>query len=311
MTERAPVVFLMGPTASGKTAIAVALVQSIPCEIISVDSALVYRSMDIGTAKPSAQTLAIAPHHLIDIRDPVQCYSAAEFREEALPLIRAIRAKGRIPLLVGGSMLYFRALAEGMADLPAADERLRAELEREAHSVGWATLHRRLAAVDPQTAARLHPNDGQRIQRALEVYDLTGEPLSRLMRRWPLERFPYPLIKLIIAPAVREILHKHIELRFRQMLAAGFVDEVAELRSRGDLDLAKPSMRAVGYRQAWRYLDGCYNYDTMVARGISATRQFAKRQLTWLRREREAEWIDPGQPQVVARLRDKLWALIG
>lgn len=311
MTERNPVVFIMGPTASGKTAIAVALVQSLPCEIISVDSALVYRDMDIGTAKPPVQTLAIAPHHLINIRDPVQCYSAAEFREEALHLIRAIRAKGRIPLLVGGSMLYFRALAEGLADLPAADERLRAALEREAQSVGWAMLHRRLAAVDPQTADRLHPNDAQRIQRALEVYDLTGEPLSRLMRRCPLERFPYPLIKLIIAPAVREVLHKDIELRFRRMLAAGFVDEVAGLRSRGDLDLSKPSMRSVGYRQVWRYLDGYYNYDTMVERGISATRQFAKRQITWLRREREAEWIDPGQPQVVAGLRAKLCALIG
>lgn len=313
MSNPAPVIFLMGPTASGKTALAVTLAASLPCDIISVDSALVYRDMNIGTAKPSAEILALAPHRLIDIRDPAQCYSAAEFRDEALSLIEAIRGRGRIPLLVGGSMLYFRALAGGLADLPPADPRLRASLEREALRAGWPALHRRLARVDPQTAARLHPNDAQRIQRALEVYSLVGESLSCLIRRQIVEQFPYPLIKLVVAPAVRETLYRRIEQRFRQMLAMGFVEEVAGLRSRRELDLGKPSMRAVGYRQVWHYLEGRYNYATMAERGIIATRQFAKRQLTWLRRERDAEWLDMDEPhaRVAARLRQRLYNVLG
>lgn len=308
-----PVIFLMGPTASGKTALAVELAAALPCDIISVDSALVYRDMNIGTAKPSAEILAVAPHRLIDIRDPEQCYSAAEFRAEALPLIDAIRGRGRIPLLVGGSMLYFRALAGGLADLPPADHRLRASLEREAQRIGWPVLHRRLAQVDPKTAARLHPNDAQRIQRALEVHSLTGDSLSCLIHRQVGEQFPYPLIKYVMASAVRGILHQRIELRFRQMLAMDFVEEVVGLRSRSELDLSKPSMRAVGYRQVWNYLDGTYNYATMVERGIIATRQFAKRQLTWLRRERDAEWFDADEPHahVVARLKQRLHTILG
>ncbi|EAR23231.1 tRNA delta(2)-isopentenylpyrophosphate transferase [Nitrococcus mobilis Nb-231] len=303
----------MGPTASGKTAVAVELVAALPCEIISVDSALVYREMNIGTAKPSAETLAIAPHQLIDIRDPAQCYSAAEFRDEALSLIKAIHARGRIPLLVGGSMLYFRALVGGLADLPAADQQLRASLEREAQCAGWPALHGRLARLDAKTAARLHPNDAQRIQRALEVYELTGETLSDLTRRHASEQLPFPLIKFVMAPAMREVLHRRIEARFRRMLASGFVDEVAELRGRGDLDLSKPSMRAVGYRQIWRHLEGSYDYNTMIACGVSATRQFAKRQLTWLRRERGAEWFDANGPyaRVVARLKQRLDTVLG
>lgn len=313
MSSTAPVIFLMGPTASGKTALAVTLAASLPCDIISVDSALVYRDMNIGTAKPSAEVLAIAPHRLIDIRDPAQCYSAAEFRDEALSLIEAIHGRGRIPLLVGGSMLYFRALAGGLADLPAADPRLRASFEKEALRDGWPALHRRLARVDPQTAARLHPNDAQRIQRALEVYSLVGESLSCLIRKQIVEQFPYSLIKLVVAPAVRGILHRRIEQRFHQMLAMGFVEEVAGLRSRRELDLGKPSMRAVGYRQVWHYLEGNYDYATMAERGIIATRQFAKRQLTWLRHERDAEWLDMDEPhaQVAARLRQRLYNVLG
>ncbi|MCO6440292.1 MAG: tRNA (adenosine(37)-N6)-dimethylallyltransferase MiaA [Nitrococcus mobilis] len=313
MATPIPVVFLMGPTASGKTAVAVELVAALPCEIISVDSALVYRDMNIGTAKPSAETLAIAPHQLIDIRDPAQCYSAAEFRDEALSLIKAIHARERIPLLVGGSMLYFRALAGGLADLPAADHRLRASLEREAQRAGWPALHERLARVDAKTAARLHPNDAQRIQRALEVYELTGKALSGLTHDHALEQLPFPLIKFVMVPAVRATLHRRIEVRFRQMLASGFVDEVFELRRRGDLDLSKPSMRAVGYRQIWRYLEGNYDYATMVACALSATRQFAKRQLTWLRREQEAEWFDTNGPyaHVVDRLKQRVDTVLG
>ncbi len=313
MSTPLPVVFLMGPTASGKTAVAVELVAALPCEIISVDSALVYRGMNIGTAKPSAETLAVAPHQLIDIRDPAQCYSAAEFRDEALSLIQAIHARRRIPLLVGGSMLYFRALAGGLADLPAADHRLRTFLEREAQRAGWPALHERLARVDAETAARLHPNDAQRIQRALEVYELTGRALSDLTRRHALEQLPFPLIKFVMVPAVREVLHRRIAERFRQMLDNGFVDEVFELRRRGDLDLSKPSMRAVGYRQIWCHLDGSYDYTTMVACGISATRQFAKRQLTWLRREQDAEWFDTNGPyaRVVTRLKQRLDTALG
>lgn len=313
MSKPPPVILLMGPTASGKTAVAVELVATLPCDIISVDSALVYRDMNIGTAKPSSDVLAIAPHRLINIRDPVQCYSVAEFRDEALSAIETIRGRGRIPLLVGGSMLYFRALLGGLAPLPAADHRVRAALEREARHHGWPALHGRLARLDPKTAARVHPNDAQRIQRALEVYELTGMTLSVLTRCQVLEQFPYPLIKFVITPAVREVLHRRIAMRFQRMLSAGFVDEVAGLRQRSDLDLNKPSMRAVGYRQVWSYLDGNCDYATMVERGIIATRQFAKRQLTWLRREHDAEWFDADEScvRVAARLKRNVYTILG
>lgn len=313
MAKPLPVIFLMGPTASGKTAIAVELVATLPCDIISVDSALVYRDMNIGSAKPSPQVLAIAPHRLIDIRDPGECFSAAEFRDEALSAIEAIHARGRIPLLVGGSMLYFRTLIGGLADLPVADQRLRDGLERQAQRHGWPKLHERLARVDPETAGRVHPNDAQRIQRALEVHELTGVTLSRLIQRQRLEQFPYPLIKFVITPVTREILHRRIASRFQRMLAEGFVDEVAGLRQRRDLGLNKPSMRAVGYRQVWSYLDGECDYATMVERGIVATRQFAKRQLTWLRREHDALWFDAADSsvRVAARLKRTVYTNLG
>ncbi len=289
--SRPPVLMLMGPTACGKTDYAVELVQRLPLDIISVDSALVYRGMDVGTAKPSPHVLAQAPHRLIDIRDPAQAYSAAQFRDDALREIEQIHARGRVPLLVGGTMLYFRALERGLANLPEADPALRAELAATAEELGWEALHARLAKVDPDAAARIHPNDPQRIQRALEVYELTGQPLTRLLERDGGEPFPYPVAKWIIAPSDRQWLHDRIARRFEQMLRQGFVEEVEALKSRPDLNRDYPSMRAVGYRQIWDYLDGCYDYAAMKTKGIIATRQFAKRQLTWLRREQGGEWF--------------------
>ncbi|KAB7628352.1 tRNA (adenosine(37)-N6)-dimethylallyltransferase MiaA [Alkalilimnicola sp. S0819] len=289
----APVVFLMGPTASGKTAVAVELVQRFPFEIISVDSALVYRGMDIGTAKPEPHVLAQAPHRLIDIADPAEAYSAARFVEDARREIAQVRAAGRIPLLVGGTMLYFRALAEGLAPLPQADPALRAELEAEAARHGWEALHQRLTVLDPRTAARLAPSDPQRIQRALEVCLLSGEPMSRLLeqgRRGGLSSAP---VKWVVAPAERAWLRERIAGRFAQMLAQGFVAEVEALRARPDLAPGMPSMRAVGYRQVWEYLEGVVDYAGMEYKGVVATRQFAKRQMTWLRRETQAQWFDP------------------
>jgi tRNA dimethylallyltransferase len=310
MNSQRPVVFLMGPTASGKTDAAVSLVRDLPLEIVSVDSALVYRGMDIGTAKPDADILAQAPHRLIDIRDPSQAYSAAEFCDDALREIAAIHAAGRIPLLTGGTMLYFRALQHGLARLPSADPAVRARLERAAAEKGWAALHARLQRVDPATAARLHPNDAQRVQRALEVHELTGRALSELTESENQEQFPYPLVKLVVAPSSRAALHERIGRRFRGMLDAGFVDEVVALRSRDDLGPELPSMRAVGYRQVWEYLDGRYDHAEMCERGIAATRQFAKRQLTWLRREKDAYWFDSMAPGLAATLRERLEGVI-
>jgi tRNA dimethylallyltransferase len=280
----------MGPTASGKTALAIELVKRLPLEIISVDSALVYRGMDIGTAKPSPHVLAQAPHRLIDILDPAEGYSAARFRVDALREMAAIRAIGKIPLLVGGTMLYFRALHQGLAELPGADMQVRARLEEEARQRGWDALHARLAEIDPVSAARIHANDPQRIQRALEVFELTGRPLSKLVDEARGEPLPYQVAKWVIAPRDRTLLHVRIEQRFYDMLGQGFLKEVEALKARDDLDLSKPSMRAVGYRQVWGYLDGRYDYASMAKKGIVATRQFAKRQLTWLRAERDAEW---------------------
>jgi len=294
-----PAVFLMGPTASGKTDLAVELVRRLPLEIVSVDSALVYRGMDIGTAKPGPEVLAEAPHRLIDFLYPSETYSAARFRDDALREMDDIRAAGRVPLLVGGTMLYFRALEHGLSELPAADEELRARLEQEAAERGWEAMHARLAEIDPEAAARIHRNDPQRIQRALEVYELAGRSLTELCAEAVPEPFPYRAVKLAVAPPDRTELHRRIALRFRTMLERGFVAEVEALRARGDLNPDLPSMRAVGYRQVWNFLDGQCSYDEMVERGIIATRQLAKRQFTWLRSDEAVRWFDPALPKTL------------
>jgi tRNA dimethylallyltransferase len=287
-----PAIFLMGPTASGKTALAIELVRHLPCEIISVDSALVYRGMDIGTAKPDAAELALAPHRLIDICDPAEAYSAARFRADALAEMAEISASGHIPLLVGGTMLYFRALEYGLSRLPEADPDIRADLEREAGESGWEALHAQLMRVDPAAAARIHPNDPQRIQRALEVYRLTGQPLSRLQRQAERNILPYRLVKLVRAPQSRAVVHRRIAERFNKMLAEGFEAEVRQLLQRDDLRPEMPSLRSVGYRQMIRYLRGEWDRETMIERGIIATRQLAKRQFTWLRSYPDVHWLD-------------------
>jgi tRNA dimethylallyltransferase len=285
-----PVICLMGPTASGKTALAIELVEHLQAEIISVDSALIYRGMDIGTAKPSAAELALAPHRLIDILDPTEAYSAADFRRDALVHIEDIRNKGKVPLLVGGTMLYYKALLDGISPLPEASPEIRAQLERRALDVGWATLHEELAKVDPVSAERIHPNDPQRINRALEVFMVSGRSLTD----WTTDKgdpFPFPVKQFAIAPTDRAVLHERIEFRFMQMLQQGFEEEVLKLRHRGDLHPNLPSMRCVGYRQMWDYLDGLVSYQEMVYRGVAATRQLAKRQLTWLRSWQELNWL--------------------
>lgn len=286
------IICLMGPTASGKTQLAVQLAQHYPVEIISVDSAMVYRGMDIGTAKPHAEILRIAPHRLIDFRDPKEAYSAAQFREDALREINEIIARGKIPLLVGGTMLYFRALQEGLSDLPAADDTLRKKIMHAAEEQGWAALHAQLATVDSVAAQRIHPNDSQRIQRALEVYELSGKNLTTWQQESGEPLAGYQIYNIAIAPNDRSVLHERIARRFQQMLAEGLVDEVKQLMARGDLTLSTPSMRAVGYRQVWEYLQGMLTYDQMCERGIIATRQLAKRQLTWLRSWPEIQWFD-------------------
>ena len=277
------VVALAGPTASGKSAAALVLAGKLGAEIVSVDSALVYRGMDIGTAKPSAEERARVPHHLIDIRDPAQPYSAAEFAKDASALVAQIRARGRRVVLAGGTMLYFKALFEGLDAMPAADPDLRQAIEQEAHARGWPALHAQLAQVDPASAARLAPNDAQRIQRALEVFRLTGTPLSEFHARPARAGALPPDLFLSLEPADRGWLHRRIEERFDAMLAAGFLDEVRRLRARGDLHAELPSMRCVGYRQAWEALAGECPLESVRERGIAATRQLAKRQLTWLR----------------------------
>jgi len=285
-------VFLMGPTASGKTGLAVELCQRFPLEIISVDSALVYRGMDIGTAKPDADTLKLAPHRLIDIRDPAEPYSAAEFCVDAFREMQAITAAGKVPLLVGGTMLYFRALEHGLSELPAADPQIREQLELEAARIGWTGMHEILRQKDPQAANRIHPNDPQRIQRALEVISVSGESLSELQGRTFGYTLGYRLHKIIISPEPRSVLHKRIERRFDMMMEAGFVDEMQRLFARSDLNVNMPAMRAVGYRQAWQWLQGKCTLQQMRERAIAATRQLAKRQLTWLRREGVSVWYD-------------------
>src|SRR3989442_14807548 len=283
----------MGPTASGKTPLALALAQVLPVEIVSVDSAQVYRGMDVGTAKPSPSERGAAPHHLIDIIDPTQTYSAARFRADALRLVNEIAARERVPLLVGGTMLYFKALREGLSELPESDAGVRAELDAEAAARGWPALHAELARVDPQTAARLKPTDAQRIQRALEVWHLAGSPLSALQGRRARSRDALgPTLRIALVPSDRACLHEAIARRFDAMLAAGLVDEVSGLRRRYALTPDLPSMRCVGYRQAWSYLEGEIDRATLRARGVAATRQLAKRQFTWLR-AMAAEQLDP------------------
>ncbi|MNO82770.1 tRNA dimethylallyltransferase [compost metagenome] len=302
MSKFPPAIFLMGPTAAGKTDLALDLARALPCELISVDSALVYRGMDIGTAKPSREVLAEFPHRLIDVRDPAETYSAAEFRADALAAMAEITAAGRIPLLVGGTILYFKALLEGLADMPSADPAVRAEIEALAAAEGWAEVHRQLAEVDPASAQRIHPNDPQRLTRALEVYRVSGMSMSEHRRQQAGEnagngapegsQLPYNVVHLAIAPLQRQILHARIAQRFRLMLEQGFVSEVEGLRARDDLHAGLPSIRAVGYRQVWDYLDGKLSYAEMEERGIIATRQLAKRQFTWLRSWSNLHWLD-------------------
>jgi len=301
-----PVVCLMGPTAAGKTDLALALHARGGVDLISVDSAMVYRGLDIGTAKPSPAVRARAPHALIDIRDPADAYSAAEFVTDAHGVIEAARRAGRVPVLVGGTMLYFRSLLGGLSRLPAADARVRARLDAEAAAQGVEALHARLAGVDPVTARRLHPHDAQRIQRALEVHALTGQPMSRLQSAPGPEPLPGPVVKAGVMPASRAVLHERIEQRFRAMLAEGMVDEVEALRARPDIHVDLPAMRAVGYRQVSEYLDGRISREALAFRGTVATRQFARRQITWLRREDDVQWLDPLAHNACDRLRERI-----
>ena len=310
--ELPPAIFLMGPTASGKTAVAVELVQRFPLEIVSVDSALVYRDMDIGTAKPDAATLARAPHHLIDIIDPTGAYSAAAFRHDALKRMHDITDRGKIPLLVGGTMLYFKALREGLSDLPQADPQVRAALDAEiaAHGIEW--LHARLAEVDAETAARLKPTDTQRVQRAMEIYRITGKPMTELLRKAPLSRerasawgedtLPFHILPIALVPSERAQLHARIATRFHAMLEQGLLDELKMLRKKYPLHADLPSMRCVGYRQSWQYLEGEITQDQLPDKGIAATRQLAKRQLTWLRGMPDNIELDCLQENLPARV---------
>lgn len=283
----------MGPTAAGKTDLALEIAQRYPVEIISVDSALVYRGMDIGTAKPTPEVLSQYPHHLVDIIEPSESYSAGNFRNDALRLMKDITERGKVPLLVGGTMLYFKALQQGLADLPNANPMVRAKLDQEMEMYGLASMHARLAEIDPVSAARIHKNDPQRIQRALEVYELTGKSLTDLTK--PVQQqFPYHVVKIILSPFERHILHQRIEDRYRTMIDDGFIEEVQTLYQREDCHPDLPSIRAVGYRQAWSYLSGEYDKDTFIEKAIIATRQMAKRQLTWLRAQDDGIWFDSG-----------------
>ena len=287
MNDQASVILLMGPTASGKSQLAVTLAQQLDAEIISVDSALVYRDMDIGTAKPTLEERGGVVHHLIDILDPCESYSTGQFRSQALALIDDIQRRGKRPLLVGGTMLYFSALTQGLAELPEANAEIRARLDQELLVDGKESLHQRLSIIDPESAARIHVNDPQRVQRALEVYEISGQPLSNFFQQQeaqPQHRYR----KLIVAPADRRTLHDKIAKRFDLMLAQGFLDEVKALLARGDLHVGLPSIRCVGYRQAWSYLNGEYDHEIMREKAIIATRQLAKRQFTWLRKEQDA-----------------------
>lgn len=300
-TKNPPAIFLMGPTASGKTALSVQLAQAINGEIISVDSALVFREMDIGTAKPILEERKGIPHHLIDILDPAESFSTGQFRTLALQLMADITRRGKIPILVGGTMLYFNALTSGLAVLPEADSAIRAKLDQQLATLGKEALHQRLAKIDPEAAARIHPNDPQRIQRALEVFEITGKPLTFFFNNQE-QDIPYQKLKFIISPPDRKILHDIIAQRFMNMLKAGFIEEVEALYSRGDLDEKMPSIRAVGYRQVWSCLRGEIDRETMTEKAIIATRQLAKRQFTWLRRETDAVNLETGQDDLLDKM---------
>jgi tRNA dimethylallyltransferase len=310
MSALPPAIFLMGPTASGKTAVAVELAQHLPVELISVDSALVYRDMDIGTAKPDEATLAAAPHHLIDIIAPTEVYSAAAFRSDALRLMQEITARGKIPLLVGGTMLYFRALRFGLSDLPQADIAVRADIEEQAARFGWPAMHDELARIDPETAARLKPNDSQRIQRALEIFRVSGQPMSALLALQEEYRLPYSVIPLALIPSDRKQLHERIATRFADMLQQGLLDELNDLQRKYVLHSEMASMRCVGYRQAWQYHVGDIDKTDLLEQGIAATRQLAKRQLTWLRGMPDNIELDclatDLNKQVLAKVRERL-----
>ncbi|GGP78299.1 tRNA dimethylallyltransferase [Shewanella ulleungensis] len=283
----------MGPTASGKTALAIDMATQHDCEIISVDSALIYRGMDVGSAKPSAKELALAPHRLIDILDPSESYSAADFRRDALVAIEDIIARGKTPLLVGGTMMYFKALLEGLSPLPSADEVVRQQILLQAEAQGWESLHKELRSIDPVAGERIHPNDPQRLSRALEVYRISGKTMTELTQTKS-DALPYDVVQFAIAPNDRKVLHDLIAKRFNIMLEQGFIDEVTRLKARGDLHLEMPSMRCVGYRQCWQYLDNEFDHATMVEKATAATRQLAKRQLTWLRSWPDLQWLESG-----------------
>ena len=310
MSKWPPAVLLMGPTASGKSAVAKAIAEKLPCEIISVDSAQVYRHMDIGTAKPDAELRQRVPHHLIDILEPHESYSAARFRDDALIAMREITERGNIPLLVGGTMLYFQALTEGLNELPEADSTIRLVIDTMAADSGWPALHRELARVDSETAARLEPNDAQRIQRALEIYYLTNKPMSELIRKPKYVYFPYSAIRIALVPSERGKLHERIVRRFEDMLELGLITELRQLRQQYALELTMPSMRCVGYRQVWQYLDGEFGLATLREKSAAATRQLAKRQLTWLRSMKDVTAFDclaeDVADQVLAHLRQAL-----
>tara|TARA_R110000851_G_scaffold169780_1_gene315961 strand:+ start:5079 stop:6005 length:927 start_codon:yes stop_codon:yes gene_type:complete len=291
--DKPKVIFLMGPTASGKTALAIEMATQHNCEIISVDSALIYRDMDIGSAKPSLQELQLAPHKLIDILDPSESYSAADFRRDALLAIEDIVSRGKTPLLVGGTMMYFKALLEGLSPLPAADNGIRQQILAQAQTQGWDALHQELCDIDPVAGERIHPNDPQRLSRALEVYRISGKTMTELTQTKS-TALPYDVVQFAIAPTDRKILHQLIANRFNMMLEQGFIEEVARLKARNDLHLELPSMRCVGYRQCWQYLDNEFDHTTMVEKATAATRQLAKRQLTWLRSWPDLQWLESG-----------------
>lgn len=304
------IICIAGPTAAGKSASVLTLAEHLPIEIINVDSATIYRGMDIGTAKPSKEEQAVVPQHLLDIKDPLESYSAADFYQDTLKLIKDIQARGRIPILAGGTMMYYKTLREGLHDLPSADPILREQLEQEASQIGWPAMHARLRELDAITAERLSPNDSQRIQRALEVIILTGKPLSMLFAEQKTVASPYEFITLSLEPENRADLHARIAERFRQMIDKGFVDEVRTLFERGDLHPDLPSIRCVGYRQLWAHIAGEVDLDTAIEQGIAATRQLAKRQITWLRSQPERIIIDCFSADVPAQVLEKVRGLL-
>lgn len=297
-------VFIMGPTATGKTDLAIALAEELPMDIISVDSAMVYRGMDIGSAKPDAQTLVRAPHRLIDICDPAEAYSAGRFRDDALVEMQQITSGGRFPLLVGGTMLYFRALQQGIADLPDADPEIRRQLDQQASDMGWKAMHQRLQKIDPESALRIHPNDPQRIQRALEVYEISGKTMTEFWREQGADALAYRRVKIALMPPDRIELRSMITRRFDTMLDAGLVEEVEALYRRNDLSAELPAIRAVGYRQIWAMLAGEYDFETMREKAINATAQLAKRQMTWLRKEDDCNFFNPKSVKLLNMLKN-------